>query len=146
MQLRNRDNIEIVDSFIRLFGGLLEDLASHYDGAIEFRRLLPEENDFQDLMGRVGNTVFFSPEEVGKIGLTDVEILAALAHEVGHIVYNTRGWDPDCEERADTLAAELGLGSQMISALEKIIDSRRYRKLTSLLIGRIHFLQNMMRG
>ena len=146
MLFRNRDNIEIVDSFIRLFGGLINEIASHYKGDIEFRILREEENEFHDIMGRVGNTIYVSPKEVGLIGLSDVEMLAALAHEVGHIVYNTRGWDPDCEQRADMLAAELGLGAQMISAIEKILDSRRYNRLTAMLIGRIHFLQNMMRG
>ncbi len=97
-------------------------------------------------MGRIGRTVYISDEEVGMIGLTDPEIFAALAHEVGHIVYHTHDWQPDCEQRADMLAAYLGLGSQMIAAIEKILDSRRFSKLTSLLIGRIHFLQNMMRG
>lgn len=146
MHLRNRDNIEIVDAFIRLFGGLLEEIASHYTGVIEFRLLKDEDNEYHDIMGRVGNTIYFSPSEVDGIGLTDVEILASLAHEVGHIVYNTCSWEPDCEQRADMLAAELGLGAQMISALEKILDSRRFHRLTSMLIGRIHFLQNMMRS
>lgn len=146
MQLRNRDNIEIVDSFIRLFGGLLDEIAPHYQGAIEFRILKDSENEYHDIMGRIGNTIYLSPLEIERIALTDVEILAALAHEVGHVVYNTKGWEPDCEQRADTLAAELGLGTQMISAIEKIIDSRRFHKLTSMLVDRIHFLQNMMRG
>lgn len=146
MQLRNRDDIEIVDSFIRLFGDVLNETASHYEGPIEFRLLKDSDNEYNDIMVRMGNTVYYSPTETARLGLTDAEILASLAHEVGHIVYNTRGWDSDCEERADMLAAQLGLGKQMISSIEKILDSRRYSKLTSLLVGRIHYLQNMMRG
>ncbi|MDE6143261.1 MAG: hypothetical protein K2F94_04215 [Muribaculaceae bacterium] len=146
MHFKNCDNIDIVDSFIRIFGGMLADIAPHYDGVIEFRLLTDRDNDCQDIMGRIGNVVYFSEEEVSRIGLSDVEILASLAHEVGHIVYNTRNWDIDCEHRADMLAAEIGLGSQMISAIDKILKSRRYNKLTSKLIGRIHFLQNHMRG
>lgn len=146
MRLINRDNIEIVDVFIRLFSDALRETVTHYDNDIVFKRLPDEENDYRDIMGRVGNTVYFSEKEVGRIGLSDSEVLAALAHEIGHIVYNTRGWQQDSEQRADMLAAELGLGTQMISAIEKILESRRYEKLTSLLIGRIHFLQNMMRG
>lgn len=146
MQLINSDNIPIVDSFIRLYGDVLSDKISHYDGDIQFRILKKEDNDYQDIMGRIGRTIYISPEEVGRIGLSDPEILAAIAHEIGHIVYHTHAWQSDCEQRADMLAAELGLGSQMISAIEKILQSRRYSKLTSLLVGRIHFLQNMMRG
>lgn len=139
MRLINKDDIEIVDVFIRMYGDVIKEMVPHFDDNIVFKLLPPGENDYRDIMGRIGKTVYFSKEEVGRIGLSDTEMLAALAHEVGHIVYNTKGWDTDCEQRADTLAADLGLGSQMISAIEKIIDSRRYNKLTSLLIGRIHF-------
>ncbi len=106
---------------------------------------LTQENEYHDIMGRVSNVIYYSEEEVGRIGLSDTEVLAALAHEIGHIVYNTRGWQRDQEERADSFAAELGLGTQMIAAIEKIISSRRYHNLTSLLVRRIHFLQNMVR-
>lgn len=145
MTLINKDNISIVESFIRLYGDALEKLAPHYRLPIIFRRLSPSQNNYADIMGRIGNTIYISEEEVGRIGLTPPEILASLAHEIGHVVYSTRGWDLDCEQRADSLAADLGLGSQMISAIEKILDSRRFQKLTSSLVSRIHFLQNMMR-
>lgn len=146
MRLINTDGIEIVESFIRLYGEAVENIARHYDGDIYFRQLRRDENEYNDIMGRVGQTIYISTEEVGRLGLTKPEILAAIAHEIGHIVYHTRSWQPDCEQRADMMAADLGLGSQMISAIEKIIESRRYRKLTAMLVGRIHFLQNMMRG
>lgn len=146
MQFINRQNIEIVDIFISMFGEPVSRLASHYTGSIEFKILEKDENTYDDIVVRMGNTIYISPEETGKIGLSDTEMLAVIAHEIGHIVYNTHSWQPDCEQRADQLAAMLGLGSQMIGAIEKIIDSRRYKKLTSLLVERIHFLQNMMRG
>lgn len=146
MKLINIDNIPIVDSFIRLYGDVISEIASHYDRPISFCRLSREENDYRDIMGRIGTTVYISDEEVGMMGLTAPEIFASLAHEIGHIVYHTHDWQPDCEQRADMLAAQLGLGSQMIAAIEKILDSRRFSKLTSMLVGRIHFLQNMMRG
>jgi hypothetical protein len=146
MQLINRENIEIVDIFTHIYGELLTSLTPHYEGTIEFKTLSKEENRYHDIMVRLGNVIYISKEESGMIGLTDTEMLAAIAHEIGHIVYNTRNWQSDCEHRADMLAAELGLGSQMIRAIEKILESRRYQKLTALLIQRIHFLQNMMRG
>lgn len=146
MKFINKGNIEIVDVFIHMYGKLISDVAPHYAGDIEFKILTAEENGFGDIMGRVGNTVFYSPDEVSRIGLTPTETLAVLAHEIGHIVYSTSGWQPDCEQRADTFAAELGLGNQMIGAIEKIIDSRRFRSLSSALVGRIHYLQNLARG
>ena len=146
MQFINRQDIEIVDIFVRMYGTLIEELAPHSVEPIEFRLLKDEENDYRDIMCRMGRTIYISPTEAGKIGLSDTEMLAAIAHETGHIVYQTNPWQPDSEQRADMWAAQLGLGSKMISAIEKILDSRRYKKLTSLLVERIHFLQNMMRG
>lgn len=146
MELINTEKIPVVESFVRLYGETINEIASHYDKPIYFRSLSHDENEYGDIMGRVGRTIYISEEEVGWIGLSVPEIFAALAHEVGHIVYNTHGWQSDCEQRADMLAAYLGLGRQMISAIEKILDSRRFSGLTSLLVARIHFLQNIMRG
>lgn len=146
MQFINKQNIEIVDIFIRMFGDSVSKIASHFTEPIEFKLLDKEENTYDDIVVRMGRTIYISPEETGKIGLTDTEMLAVIAHEIGHIVYYTHSWQPDCEQRADQLAAMLGLGTQMIGAIEKILDSRRYKKLTSLLVERIHFLQNMMRS
>lgn len=146
MQFINRQNIEIVDIFVRMFGELVSSTASHFTSPIEFKKLPEEENRYHDIMVSVGSTIYISIEESGQIGLSDTEMLAVIAHEIGHVVYGAHSWLPDCEQRADMMAAKLGLGSQMIAAIEKILDSRRYQKLTSSLIGRIHFLQNMMRG
>lgn len=146
MQLINRDNIAIVDSFIRLYGEVVTELAPHFTHPIEFRLLDDSENEYRDIMARIGHSIDISPKEAGAIGLTEGEMLAAIAHEIGHIVYGTRSWMPDCEQRADAWSAQLGLGDQMISAIGKILDSRRYRRLTSLLVERIHFLQNLLRG
>lgn len=144
MQLINIDNLPIVDSFIRLYGEQVEKFGSHYKRDIEFHILRKDQNEFSDIMGRISNRIYLSPEEVGRIGLSDPEILASLAHEIGHIIYNTHSWEFDCEQRADSLAAELGLGSQMICAIEKILESHRFPRLTSMLVGRIHFLQNYL--
>lgn len=146
MRLINRTDIPVIESFIRLFGDEVKRLAPHYEGDIVFKEVDESDNRYGDNMGRLGNCVYVSDREVGRLGLSDSEILASLAHEVGHIVYSTAGWLPDCEQRADSFAAELGLGNQMISAIEKILDSRRYSRLTSLLVERIHFLQNTIRS
>lgn len=139
-----QNNIPYVSAFIRMYGESLDKLANHIEKPIIFKSLNKIDNQYNDIMVRFGHTIYISEEEVGKLGLTDPEILAVIAHEVGHVIYSTNSWQPYCEERADSVAADLGLGSQMISAIEKIIDSRKYSQLTSNLVARIHFLQNMM--
>ena len=67
MRLINKDNIEIVDVFIRLYGELIEDIAPHYKGDIVFKNLPADENEYHDIMGRVGNVIYHSEVEVGKI-------------------------------------------------------------------------------
>ena len=146
MHFINRQNIEIVDVFVRLFGEPVADEASHFHRPIIFKRLTSEDNRYNDIMVSIGNTIYISVEESGKVGLSDTEMLAAIAHEIGHVVYGAHSWLPDCEQRADMLAAKIGLGNQMISAIEKFLESRRYKDIASQLVSRIHFLQNMMRG
>lgn len=144
MIIQNNNKIPHVSAFIRLYGESLEKLACNFERPIVFKRLNKTENRYHDIMARLGQTIYISEEEVGKLGLTDPEILAVIAHEIGHVIYSTNSWQPYCEERADSVAADLGLGKQMISAIEKIIESRKYPQLTSNLVARIHFLQNMM--
>ena len=146
MHFINRQNIEIVDVFVRLFGEPVADEAPHFPHPIIFKRLRSEDNRYNDIMVSVGNTIYISVEESGSIGLSDIEMLAAIAHEIGHVIYGAHSWLPDSEQRADMLAAKIGLGNQMISTIEKFIESRRYSSLTSQLVGRIHFLQNMLRS
>lgn len=146
MYFINRQNIEIVDIFVRLFGEPVAEEASHYSRPIIFKRLPSEDNRYRDIMLSIGNVIYISIEESGSVGLSETEMLAAIAHEIGHVVYGAHSFLPDSEQRADMLAAKIGLGNQMISAIEKILDSRRYRQLTSQLVSRIHFLQNMVRG
>lgn len=110
---------------------------------IEFLPLPDDENDYNDVIVKVANCIYISESQVGKMGFSNPELFAALSHELGHILYRTHPWTYDSEERADTLAAELGLGSQMISVIEKIIASRRFRYLTGALVQRIQFLQHL---
>ena len=62
-----------------------------------------------------------------KLQLTDEERFALIAHELGHFVEvkNHRGNDSNKEEIAcDEYAVELGLGSALKSALQKIVDAK----------------------
>ena len=147
----NKYSIPEVDSFLRLYGDALvkrfdemRDFADDNDELpeeIEFVPLSDEENEYNDVVVKLDNRIYISKRMVGEMGFTYPELFAVLAHEIGHILYRTHPWGFDAEERADSMAAELGLGQQMISVIEKIIASRRFRNVTSALVRRIHFLQ-----
>lgn len=143
MKFVNTDRIPVVDSFLRLYGESLETLFPRRAVTIEFRNLPDSENEYHDVIVRLLNSVYVSAKETGNLGLTEPEIFAALMHEIGHILYGTLPFGSDAEMRADTLAAEMGLGLQMISVLEKIISSRRFRNITGELVRRIQYLQHI---
>ena len=143
MKIHNRYKLPIVDSFLRMYGDLLQERFGNVDFDIEILPLRDEENSFGDVLVRLGKKIYISESQTGFLGLSEPELYAAIAHELGHILYNTTPWAPDSENRADTLAAELGLGTQMISVIEKIIGSRRYRHITRLLVQRIQFLKHL---
>lgn len=147
----NKYELPEVESFLRLYG---DDLRARFDEmrkladnktdlpeTIEFVPLPDEENEYDDVVVKLENRIYISKRMVGEMGFSYPELFAVLAHELGHILYRTHPWGFDAEERADSLAAELGLGTQMISVIEKIIASRRFRNITSALVRRIQFLQ-----
>lgn len=147
----NKYKLPEVDSFLRLYGNALtakfiemrelSDNENDLPGVIEFVPLSDEENQYDDVVVKLGNRIYISKRMVGEMGFSYPELFAVLAHELGHILYRTNPWGFDAEERADSLSAELGLGHQMISVIEKIIASRKFRNVTSALVRRIQFLQ-----
>lgn len=143
MKLINTYGLPVADAFIRCYSELLGSKFAASDREIEFRPLPDAENEYRDIVVRLGSRIYLSECEIGKLGLSDPEVFAAIAHELGHILYRTHPWAFDAEERADTLAAELGLGTQMIAVIEKILASRRFRHITSALVQRIQYLKHL---
>ncbi|MCM1152652.1 MAG: hypothetical protein NC328_03240 [Muribaculum sp.] len=139
----NNHNIPVVNAFLRLYGETLQKKFADSDITINFLPLHDDENTYHDILARLNKQIYLSETEIGRLGLTNPEIFAAIAHELGHILYHTHPWGYDAETRADTLAAELGLGTQMISVIEKIIACRRFRHITSELVHRIQYLQHI---
>ncbi len=147
----NKYSIPEVDSFLRLYGDALVNRFDELRALAEDKRELPEviefvplsdeENEYDDVVVKLENRIYISKRMVGEMGFTYPELFAVLAHELGHILYRTHPWGFDAEERADSMAAELGLGNQMIAVIEKIIASRKFRNVTSALVRRIQFLQ-----
>ena len=149
-KFENRHKLPVVDSFLRLYG---EDLEKRFNemrelaedvkplpDIIEFLPLADAENEYDDVVVKLGNKIYISEKMTGQMEFSYPELFAVLAHELGHILYRTHPWGFDAEERADSLAAELGLGNQMISVIEKIIASRKFSHITSALVRRIQFL------
>lgn len=142
MELSNPHNISCVERFINLYG---ETLHARFpdESSVIFRRLDDADNTFGDALARLGRTIYISERVCRELCFTPNEVLAAIAHEIGHIAYRTDPFGFDPEQRADSLTYDIGLGQQMIGVIEKLLLSRRYRQLTSSLVGRIHFLQNL---
>lgn len=143
MTITNEYNLFIVDSFLRCYGEVLDKMFKDEDYNIEILPLADTDNEYGDILVRLGKKIYISEREIGNLGLSSPELFAAIAHELGHILYHTHPWAHDAETRADTLAAQLGLRDQMISVIEKIIASRRFRHITSMLVQRIQFLQHL---
>lgn len=145
MKFIDRSGHRAVEKFLNLYNSTLNHFTGGDNRTVTFHSLPPDENQFRDIIVRLRNDIYISPEEVGRLGLSDPELFAALAHEIGHILYSSRPFGDDAEQRADTFAFELGLGRQMISVIEKIIASRRYRHLVSRLVARIQYLDLLER-
>lgn len=143
MILSNPYKLPVVESFLRCYSDSLQRLFPDCTIEIKFMPLDDADNEYRDIVVRLNKTIYLSEKEIGLLGLTPPEIFAAIAHELGHILYHTHHWAYDAEERADTLAAQLGLGPQMITVIEKIIASRRFRHITSLLVRRIQYLTHL---
>lgn len=72
--------------------------------------------------------IWYNERKANRLGLTQSERFACIAHELGHIFDTSDRWDTPQQTRemnADQFAVELGLGNSMISALEKLIDYNR---------------------
>ncbi len=70
--------------------------------------------------------IIYSPKLCEKIGLNELEQLACIAHEVGHIIHyfneNLRGANNLIMEiKADCIAEQIGLSSHLKSALNKLL-------------------------
>lgn len=143
MQLLNPYKLPVVDAFIRCYAQPLNELFPDCDTTITFSPLTEQDNQYRDIIVRLNKTIYLSEIEIGALGLTYPELFAAIAHELGHILYHTHPWAYDAEERADGLAADLGLATQMINVIEKIIDCRRFRHITSALVKRIQYLSHL---
>ncbi len=70
--------------------------------------------------------IIFNQALIDQVGLTEEELLASIAHEIGHIVLRFRDKDgmyeqPQSEEIfADGIACQIGLARPLLSTIEKL--------------------------
>ena len=90
--------------------------------------------------------IILSPELYELLNFTEMEKMAAIAHEVGHVIHyfnealNTAG-TMMIEIKADEVAAELGLAEPLKSVLHKLKSSKQYsEKQCQLMDLRIQIL------
>ena len=69
------------------------------------------------------DTIIYNPQLQVAYNITDVEMNALLAHEIGHFIYQYSDPKPtqDEEQYCDDIAVKLGLAKDLKSALGKII-------------------------
>lgn len=99
------------------------------------KKLMVENDAFGYYMevnsGKASNAnaeIIVNPTMCDRLGLTDREMLAAVAHEVGHIMFyfhtEKDKYNGNIEEMiCDSYACRMGLKDEMISLLKKMVES-----------------------
>lgn len=81
--------------------------------------------------------IIYNETLIRQLGLTESEQFAAIAHEIGHILHffleNKQYYSGQQGEEiyADMIACQIGLGEEMLSAIEKLEQSGIYLNLAS---------------
>ncbi len=89
--------------------------------------------------------IVFSQSLIDKLDLTEPEQFAAIAHEVGHILYfflENKDSYPSEEVYADSVACRIGLKDSILSVIGKLIHCGMYQDLEHQLMIRKMFISN----
>lgn len=93
--------------------------------------------------------IIFNQAAIDNLELTEEEQYAAIAHEIGHIIYrffDKKEQFPKGQGEeifADSIAAEIGLAEELLSLLEKMVSSGLFQDSVSRFGMRIKYLQCM---
>ncbi|MBR0492977.1 MAG: hypothetical protein IJJ83_04375 [Muribaculaceae bacterium] len=145
MTLNNKTGSKIVEEFIEVF----QDALDKYDFQIPF--IHPDSFFVGDIhkdapcFNFPGNIVIRS-DVIESIGFTKEQLWAMFAHEVGHIVFKTIEMEPGIEKeyKADDMAIELGLGWQMVSALETLSEQDNQQDMKCDMCKRIDRIKSIL--
>ena len=89
--------------------------------------------------------IVFTQLLIDELDLTESEQFAAIAHEIGHILYfylENKDFYPCDEVYADSIACRIGLKDSILSVIDKLICCGKYQDLESPLIIRKMFISN----
>lgn len=138
MQYANKQNIAVISSFIGYYGHLLNEVMDANNN-ITFLPLV--DNPHNDPVMRYSNVIKYSEEICKRFNLSEIEVYAMIAHEIGHILDETNSETIPREICADSMAQVLGLGKALTSGLSKLIESGLYPDENDVMKERIKILE-----
>lgn len=89
--------------------------------------------------------VVFTQSLIDELNLTESEKFAAIAHEIGHVLYfylENKNSYPSEEVYADSVACRIGLQDSILSVIDKLICCGKYQDLANQLEIRKMFISN----
>ncbi len=127
---KNPQNIEVVNSFVDLFENAVnENSVGKTITIVVMNELHPRFSWIaydNDPFAKNGNNIAINEQICQQLNLTQEEQYAMIAHEIGHILDNTpREIDNQLyrEYNADQFAVKLNLTNELITGLEKLMES-----------------------
>lgn len=93
--------------------------------------------------------IIINPTQIERLELTEEEQYAAIAHEIGHIIFRFSSLKDHYSDTlgqevfADLVACEIGLHQQLLTIIHKLINSGMYADTFSLLCDRISFIESL---
>lgn len=138
--IRNKTNLDVFDIFSKEYGqkaiALFPDFKKIQINAVYHNNSSDKDSfnkydafgfyyDFQSELKYA--EIIINIDACMKLKLTEMEMIAATAHEMGHIRYTeinqTTYQGEDVELECDDFACSLGLGKPLYSLLKRLIDS-----------------------
>lgn len=89
--------------------------------------------------------IVFTQSLIDELNLTESEKFAAIAHEIGHVLYfylGNKNSYPSEEVYADSVACRIGLKDSILSVIDKLICCGKYQDLANQLEIRKMFISN----
>lgn len=89
--------------------------------------------------------IVFTQSLIDELNLTESEKFAAIAHEIGHVLYfylENKNSYPSEEVYADSVACRIGLKDSILSVIDKLICCGKYQDLATQLEIRKMFISN----
>ena len=166
MQLiKNTDNIEVFDMFNKKYGqkvlSLFPELneieihaVNHNNATTIAQKDLDEKDTFAFFFNEKENPkyaeIIINKDACKLFDFSEQELMAAIAHEIGHIIKRVRLnfviIEQDEEIISDDYVCKIGLGSPLLSLLNKFVNSGFYlEKALEPIRQRIHIIERSIK-